>query len=139
MAQDAVRLIAGLRSRRRAVRRLPGRQPASAGRRDRPDTIRILDGGRLVASHPILEGRRQYRIDPDHRQGTAQADQAALDAVEGRDGTGCGAAHRWPPIPPASRSPIDGLAALDVILTEELTLRENRRVKTALLVARLTT
>lgn len=34
---------------------------------------------------------------------------------------------------------IDGLAALDVILTEELTLRENRRVKTALLVARLTT
>lgn len=36
-----------------------------------PDTIRILDGGRLVASHPILEGRRQYRIDPDHRQGTA--------------------------------------------------------------------
>ncbi len=25
-----------------------------------PDTIRILDGGRLVASHLILEGRRQY-------------------------------------------------------------------------------
>ena len=36
-----------------------------------PDVIRILDGGRLVATHPILEGRRQYRIDPDHRQGTA--------------------------------------------------------------------
>ena len=36
-----------------------------------PDTIRILDGGRLVASHPILEGRRQYRVDPDHRQGAA--------------------------------------------------------------------
>ncbi len=34
---------------------------------------------------------------------------------------------------------IDGIAALDEILTEELTLRENRRVKTALLVARLTT
>lgn len=34
-----------------------------------PDTIRILDGGRLVASHPVLEGRRQYRIDPAHRQG----------------------------------------------------------------------
>jgi DNA replication protein DnaC len=34
---------------------------------------------------------------------------------------------------------IDGISALDEILTEELTLRENRRVKTALLVARLTT
>jgi transposase len=36
-----------------------------------PDVIRILDGGRLVASHPILEGRRQYRIEPGHRQGVA--------------------------------------------------------------------
>ncbi|MET3408869.1 IS21 family transposase [Methylobacterium sp. 1030] len=36
-----------------------------------PDTIRILDGGRLVASHSILEGRRQYRVDPEHRQGAA--------------------------------------------------------------------
>ena len=34
-----------------------------------PDQIRILDGGRLVAAHPVLEGRRQYRIDPAHRQG----------------------------------------------------------------------
>jgi transposase len=34
-----------------------------------PDMIRILDGGRLVACHPVLEGRRQYRIDPAHRQG----------------------------------------------------------------------
>ncbi len=34
---------------------------------------------------------------------------------------------------------IDGISALDEILTEELTLRESRRVKTALLVARLTT
>ena len=34
---------------------------------------------------------------------------------------------------------IDGITALDAILTEELTLRENRRVKTALMVARLTT
>lgn len=39
-----------------------------------PDTIRILDSGRLVASHPVLEGRRQYRIDSAHRQGAcAQA------------------------------------------------------------------
>jgi hypothetical protein len=36
-----------------------------------PDTIRILDGGRLVATHPVLEGRRQYRVDPGHRQGGA--------------------------------------------------------------------
>jgi len=36
-----------------------------------PDQIRILDQGRLVATHPILEGRRQYRVDAAHRQGTA--------------------------------------------------------------------
>ena len=36
-----------------------------------PDTIRILDQGRLVATHPVLEGRRQYRVDPSHRQGGA--------------------------------------------------------------------
>ena len=36
-----------------------------------PDIIRILDGGRLVATHPVLEGRRQYRVDPAHRQGGA--------------------------------------------------------------------
>jgi transposase len=36
-----------------------------------PDTIRILDQGRLVATHSVLEGRRQYRIDPNHRQGGA--------------------------------------------------------------------
>jgi transposase len=33
-----------------------------------PDQIRILDQGRLVATHPILEGRRRIRIDPSHRQ-----------------------------------------------------------------------
>lgn len=36
-----------------------------------PDMIRILDQGRLVATHPVLEGRRQYRIDPSHRLGAA--------------------------------------------------------------------
>jgi hypothetical protein len=35
-----------------------------------PDQLRILDEGRLVAVHPVLEGRRQYRVDPAHRQGT---------------------------------------------------------------------
>ena len=34
-----------------------------------PDAIRILDGGRVVATHPVLEGRREYRVDPGHRQG----------------------------------------------------------------------
>jgi Mu transposase-like protein len=36
-----------------------------------PDQIRVLDEGRLVAVHPVLEGRRQYRVDPAHRKGAA--------------------------------------------------------------------
>jgi hypothetical protein len=35
------------------------------------DEIRIIDGGRLVARHPVMEARKQYRIDPLHRQGAA--------------------------------------------------------------------
>jgi transposase len=48
-----------------------------------PDQIRILDEGRLVATHPILEGRRQYRVDTTHRQGTGarSARHSADDAV----------------------------------------------------------
>lgn len=34
-----------------------------------PDIIRILDQGRLVAVHPVLEGRRRTRVAPDYRQG----------------------------------------------------------------------
>ena len=34
-----------------------------------PDIIRILDGGRLVATHPVLEGRRKTGSIPAHRQG----------------------------------------------------------------------
>jgi transposase len=33
------------------------------------DLIRILDLGNIVAEHPILEGRKQYRIDRRHRTG----------------------------------------------------------------------
>jgi transposase len=33
-----------------------------------PDVIRILDDGRLVAIHPILEGRRRTHVAPEHRQ-----------------------------------------------------------------------
>jgi transposase len=34
-----------------------------------PDLIRILDLGTIVAEHSVLEGRRQYRIDRNHRTG----------------------------------------------------------------------
>lgn len=54
-----------------------------------PDMIRILDGGRLVASHPLIEGRRQYRIDPAHRQGApawAMRHGHAGDVIIGRRG-----------------------------------------------------
>jgi transposase len=34
-----------------------------------PDVIRILDQGRLIAIHPVLEGRRQTHVAPEHRQG----------------------------------------------------------------------
>jgi hypothetical protein len=34
-----------------------------------PDLIRILDLGIVVAEHPVLEGRKQYRIDRSHRTG----------------------------------------------------------------------
>jgi transposase len=34
-----------------------------------PDLIRILDRGTVVAEHPLLEGRKQYRIDRRHRTG----------------------------------------------------------------------
>ncbi len=33
------------------------------------DEIQIYDAGRLVAVHPVLEGRRQYLIAPGHRRG----------------------------------------------------------------------
>ena len=34
-----------------------------------PDLIRILERGMVVAEHPVLEGRKQYRIDRSHRTG----------------------------------------------------------------------
>jgi hypothetical protein len=34
-----------------------------------PDMIRILDLGTVVAEHPVVEGRKQYRIDRSHRTG----------------------------------------------------------------------
>ncbi|USI77635.1 IS21 family transposase [Sphingopyxis sp. USTB-05] len=38
-----------------------------------PDLIRIIDRGIVVAEHPVLEGRLQYRIDRRHRTGRPQA------------------------------------------------------------------
>src|SRR5205814_10491684 len=37
--------------------------------RQLPDLIRILDLGNVIAEHPVLEGRKQYRIDRSHRTG----------------------------------------------------------------------
>ncbi|MEG8224041.1 IS21 family transposase, partial [Sphingomonas sp. HH69] len=37
-----------------------------------PDLVRIIDRGIVVAEHPVLEGRRQYRIDRRHRTGRPQ-------------------------------------------------------------------
>ena len=57
-----------------------------------PDVIRILDQNRIVAVHPVLEGRRRTRVAPDHRQGgQRQAGGRGLrsrgsDLVVGRTG-----------------------------------------------------
>jgi transposase len=42
-----------------------------------PDLIRILDLGTIVAEHPVLEGRKQYRIDRTHRTGGAAKRRSA--------------------------------------------------------------
>src|SRR4029079_16403693 len=49
--------------------RVPDRTPRVVEVHQLPDRIRILDGGHVVATHQILAGRRQYRVDPSHRQG----------------------------------------------------------------------
>jgi transposase len=38
-----------------------------------PDLVRILDLGTIVAEHPVLEGRKQYRINRSHRTGSSGA------------------------------------------------------------------
>jgi transposase len=52
------------------------------------DVIRILDQGRLVATHPILEGRRRTSTDPSHRQGASRVQRRPQDdeVVIGRVG-----------------------------------------------------
>jgi transposase len=46
-----------------------------------PDAIRILDQGRLVATHAILEGRRRTSIDPRHRQGGSPGQRRSQNEV----------------------------------------------------------
>lgn len=46
-----------------------------------PDLIRILELGRVIAEHLVLEGRKQYRIDRNHRTGGSQtARRTGVDA-----------------------------------------------------------
>jgi transposase len=54
-----------------------------------PDLIRILDLGNIVAEHPVLEGRKQYRIDRSHRtggNGTRHRTGIAAEITIGRTG-----------------------------------------------------
>ena len=53
-----------------------------------PDLVRILDLGVVVAEHPVLEGRKQYRIDRSHRTGGAARRRAggATGVTIGRPG-----------------------------------------------------
>lgn len=32
------------------------------------DEVRIFENGALIAAHPVLEGRKQRRVHPDHRR-----------------------------------------------------------------------
>jgi hypothetical protein len=45
-----------------------------------PDLVRILDLGAVVAEHPVLEGRKQYRIDRSHRTGGAGVRRTGIAA-----------------------------------------------------------
>lgn len=135
----------------------------------------------MVAIHPLLEGRRQYRIDPAHRQESARhaarkngpdiivarlrdhVARRSLDFWRSPNGWPLwGASHEhacidsirkslvWLRMPRAlealdatlrriEQGEIDGIQAFDELLMEELTLRKSRRIKAALMMARLTT
>lgn len=53
-----------------------------------PDLIRILDLGVVVAEHPVVEGRKQYRVDRSHRTGGSgrRTSGAVADIALGRAG-----------------------------------------------------
>jgi transposase len=41
-----------------------------------PAEVRIFEDGQLIASHPVLEGKRQRRVDPGHRKPIPPAQRA---------------------------------------------------------------
>jgi len=41
-----------------------------------PAEVRIFEDGHLVASHPVLEGKNQRRVDPSHRKPVPRAQHA---------------------------------------------------------------
>lgn len=148
------------------------------------DCIRILDEGRLVASHPVLRGAasigsilliargqlatrrgRPPRISSSVASATmspgARSTLSGRRRATGRSGEPAMTMHastidsirkslvglRMPRALEAldatlrriEQGEIDGIQAFDVLLMEELTLRESRRIKAALMMARLTT
>ncbi|PTM43771.1 hypothetical protein C8P69_1453 [Phreatobacter oligotrophus] len=62
--------------------RVPDRTRRAVEVHQLADEIRVLDGGRLVARHPVVEGRKQYQIDPAHRRGNAA--RGAANGVQHR-------------------------------------------------------
>ena len=51
------------------------------------DEIRIFEAGRLIAAHPVLEGRHQRRVSPGHRRmPTAQTARESGAVLIGRVG-----------------------------------------------------
>ena len=44
-----------------------------------PTEVRIFEDGRLIACHPVLEGKNQKRVDPGHRKPVPVACRAAIE------------------------------------------------------------
>ena len=149
------------------------------------DEIQIFEDDRLIARHPLLDGRRQRSLLEGHRRSVRQQDLAAVPAGHGgeRRPTTAGGlrGHRTShgnrdrcgmstilPDPSASlldrvkislvglkmpraievvdgcvarleHGEITALEAIEQLLLEELTFRENRRIRTALMMGRLGT
>jgi hypothetical protein len=117
-----------------------------------------IENGAVVAIHPPLEGRDQTRLDPAHRQASASSRQRLSDdapviirragdqvaRVEDLDGArhlkgDHGLLDAVATVRRLERGEMTALEAIDALLAEEFTLRENRRIKTALVRARLST
>ena len=44
-----------------------------------PTEVRIFEDGQLIASHPVLEGKNQKRVDPGHRKPVPVARRPVID------------------------------------------------------------